>query len=374
MGMNIRDLIDQIEARVTEPRRVKRGNFRHKLVDILVIGLCAVLSGANDFADMEAFAIERESFLKRFLELPRGIPDSDTFRRLFERLKEEEVSRCLSEWLVASREKARDIHIDGKTIRGSANAQHGAFHVVSAWASDTRLVLGDIVVGEKSNEIPAIPKLLDLVDVEGAVVTADAMGCQREIAKAIVKKKADYVLAVKGNQGTLHEDLRLFFARSQDTPKISMVEKRHGTVERRTYALETDLKDWFYPLKDWEGLKGIGMVTREYQQDGETKQETRFYITSLTNLERFSKSVRAHWSVENQLHWCLDVIFGEDASHVKRNHAPLNMNVLRKTALGILREAPFPKRISLAKRRYIAGLNPEKLLTMLLHPAPKSPQ
>lgn len=192
--MEIKKLKELLESKVSEPRRTSPGNIQHKLVDIVVIGLCTVICGGEDYADMEAFGIEREEWLRKFLDLRNGIPDSDTFRRLFERLKPQELSKCLSEWLEVEREKRSVIAVDGKTILGSANSKHRAYHVVSAFVTENQITLGEVTVDEKSNEIEAVPELLEMLDIEGAIITADAMSCQKAITEKITKKKADYVI------------------------------------------------------------------------------------------------------------------------------------------------------------------------------------
>ena len=208
--MKIETLKDLI-AHITEPRRTNFGNIRHKLEDIIIIGLCTVICGGDDFIEMEDFGRTREEWLKQFLELPNGIPDSDTFRRAFERLNPKELSQCLVNWLEAEHAKRAVVAVDGKTICGSANAEHKAFHVVSAFVTDNQITLGEIAVPEKTNEITAIPELLDLVDIKDQIVTIDAAGCQKKIAEKIVMKKADYVLALKDNQPELHKNVRMYF-------------------------------------------------------------------------------------------------------------------------------------------------------------------
>ena len=208
--MKIETLKDLI-AHITEPRRTNFGNIRHKLEDIIIIGLCTVICGGDDFIEMEDFGRTREEWLKQFLELPNGIPDSDTFRRVFERLNPKELSQCLVNWLDVEHRKRSVVAVDGKTICGSANAEHKAFHVVSAFVTDNQITLGEIAVPEKTNEITAIPELLDLVDIKDQIVTIDAAGCQKKIAEKIVMKKADYVLALKDNQPELHKNVRMYF-------------------------------------------------------------------------------------------------------------------------------------------------------------------
>lgn len=367
--MKVSELKENI-TNITEPRRVSYGNIRHKLDDIIIIGLCTVICGGEDYNDMEAFGLEREEWLRTFLELPNGIPDSDTFRRLFERLNPTELSECLYGWLDTEREKRSVIAVDGKTIRGSANANHKAYHVVSAFVAENQITLGEIVVDEKSNEICAVPALLDVIDVEGSIVTADAMSCQKEIAKKITGKKADYVIALKENQLALYNDAVAYFRdMPHEFPTRETVEKDHGRLERRTYSLLTDLS-WEEDRWKWANLNGIGMVHTHVREKDTFREERRYYITSLTDVAEFSDAVRKHWSIENQLHWNLDVIFREDDARTKKDLSPLNMNVLRKTSLALVEKAKYG-RISKKKMMFKAALNPQVLLDILFLPKSK---
>lgn len=364
--MDIKELKENI-TNITEPRRVSHGNIRHKLDDIIIIGLCTVLCGGEDYNDMEEFGLEREEWLRTFLELPNGIPDSDTFRRLFERLNPTELSECLYSWLETERKKRSVIAVDGKTIRGSANASHKAYHVVSAFVAENQITLGEIVVGEKSNEITAVPALLDIIEVDGSIITADAMSCQKEITKKITDKKADYVIALKENQWALYNDAAAYFRDvPQELPTRETLEKDHGRLERRTYSLLTDLS-WEEDREKWSNLNGIGMVHTHVHEKDTLREERRYYITSLTDVAEFADAVRKHWSIENQLHWNLDVIFREDAARAKKDLSPLNMNVLRKTALALVEKAKYG-RISKKKMMFKAALNPQVLLDILFPP------
>ena len=359
----IKKLKEEIKN-IEEPRRTRYGNIRHKLEDILIIGLCTVICGGEDYADMEGFGIERESFLRNFLELPNGIPDSDTFRRVFERLKPEEVSKCLVHWLSITRKNRSVIAVDGKTICGSGNDSHRAYHVVSAFVAENQITLGEITVEEKTNEITAVPQLLDLVDVKGSIVTADAMSCQKTIVEKIIEHGADYVIGLKLNQPALFQDVKDYFdSFENDAQRTKTSEKGHGRIEKREYYLLTDIS-WLAQKKAWRGLQSVGMVKSHVTENGETRTDTRYFISSLTQVDEFSYSVRKHWSIENQLHWCLDVIFREDASRAKKDNSPLNMNVLRKTALSLLNQAKSG-RVSKKKLMFKAALNPDVLLNVL---------
>lgn len=335
--------------------------------DIIIIGLCTVVCGGEDFPDMEEFGKEREEWLQKFLELPHGIPDSDTFRRVFERIDPEALSECLYDWLGGHRKEGSVIAVDGKTIRGSEGKGHKAYHVVSAFAAENQLVLGEIVTDEKSNEITAVPELLASLNIENSIVTADAMSCQKEIVRKIREGGADYVICLKGNQPALLEDISLYFEHfSGELPNFVTRVKDHGRIEKRDYRLLTDLS-WLTQRTEWSGLQAVGMVTATTMRDSQITADTRYFLTSVTDVEQFACAVRKHWAIENQLHWCLDVIFDEDASRARKDMSPLNLNVLRKTALALCKNADFGRRLSIQKKRFAAALNPQRLLDILFH-------
>ena len=361
--MRVETLKEEIKT-IQEPRRTSHGNIRHKLEDIIIIGLCTIICGGEDFTDMEDFGEERKDFLRNFLELPHGIPDSDTFRRVFEKLNPAELSHCLNNWIAAERDKRAVIAIDGKTICCSGNAEHSAYHVVSAFVAENEITLGEIAVDEKSNEITAVPELLDLIDVKDAIVTADAMSCQKKIVSKIIGKKADYVIAVKENQPTLLHDIADWFADfSSEAEHTATHEKGHGRIEKREYYLLTDIS-WLEQHSEWCGLQAIGAVQSTVTENEETTVFTRYFITSLKNIHEFANAVRKHWAIENKLHWCLDVIFREDAARARKDNSPLNMNVLRKNALALVNQAKYG-RISKKKMMFKAALNPDILLRIL---------
>ena len=364
--MKIEDLKEEIQN-ITEPRRTSHGNIRHKLEDIIIIGLCTVICGGEDYSDMEAFGINRKEYLAKFLELPNGIPDSDTFRRVFERIDPSELSLCLINQLSVKRGRRETIAIDGKTICGSGNEKHRAYHVISAFVAETQLTLGEITVEEKSNEIIAVPELLELIDVEGCIVTADAMSCQKKIVKKITEKGANYTIGLKQNQPALFQDTKDYFETfSKDIQAITQFDKGHGRTEKREYRLLTDI-GWLEQKSEWSGLKALGMVRSTVTEKTETHEYTRYFITSLTDLSEFADSVRKHWSIENQLHWCLDVIFHEDASRARKDNSLLNFNVLRKFALKLASQAQFG-RMSKKRIMFSAALNPDFLLKILFDP------
>ena len=362
--MKILNLKEELLQNITEPRRTSHGNIRHKLEDIIIIGLCTIICGGEDFSDMEDFGKEREDLLRNFLELPNGIPDSDTFRRLFERLNPRELSECLKNWIGVEREKRSVIAIDGKTIRGSGNNFHKAYHVVSAFVAENQITLGEITTSEKSNEITAVPELLDLIDIEGAIVTADAMSCQSSIVKKIKEKNADFTITLKENQKELYEDAAQSLESFEDErDSFSTLEKAHGRIEKREYFLLKNLT-WLTNKKKWEGVTAFGLEKTEISKGETITNGKRYFITSLSDVKEFAYSARKHWSIENQLHWSLDVIFSEDSAKTRKDNSPLNMNVLRKTALSLVTEAQYG-RLSKKRMMFKAALNPEVLLNIV---------
>ena len=330
---------------LTDPR-VERTR-KHPLINIAFIAVCAVLSGANSFAAIHEFGSDRKTWLARSLDLTHGIPSEATFRRVLARLDPGAFEKCLLGWIQAVQEvsESRLIAIDGKTLRGSYDRGDGkaAIHMVSAWATGNKLSLGQVVVDEKSNEITAIPELLGLLDISGAVVTIDAMGCQKEIADLIREGKGDYVLAVKQNQPTLHEQVTQAVTTALDGEEASYEEHQteesgHGRRETRTYAV-FPAPETVDPDGVWRDLGAVGMaITESTDSRGRCRMEARYYILSvLLSAKEFAGAVRGHWGIENQLHWQLDVSFREDDCRVRTGHAAANLSVIRRFALGLLR-------------------------------------
>jgi predicted transposase YbfD/YdcC len=331
-------------ADMPDPRE---DNRRHLLIDIIVITICASICGAEKWDDIEAFGKAKEAWLRRFLTLPHGIPSHDTIGRVFSMLDPEALNRRFLSWVSAVNANRSEeiVAIDGKTLRHSYDRRSGksAIHMVSAWASTAGLTLGQRRVDEKSNEITAIPELLRILELEGCVVTIDAMGTQREIAKQIVEQNADYVLALKGNQSTLQEEVALYFQgvsekTDDDIDYHKDVNKDHGRIEIRECWV-TNTIDWIHGNEQWAGLHSVCAV-RSTRIIGETEtQETRHFISSLTvDAQRMGEIVRAHWGIENSLHWVLDVAFREDECRKRKDNSAENFAVLRHITLNLLKQ------------------------------------
>jgi predicted transposase YbfD/YdcC len=358
---------------LTDPRIAR--TRRHVLQDLLVIALCAMIANANTWVDIERYGKTKLDFLRRFLELPNGIPSHDTFSRVFGKLDPAALLVCLQAWLNQLREQlgGKQVAIDGKTLRGSHDGatRPNALHLVSAWATEARLFLGQLAVDQKSNEITAIPQLLELLDIEGDTVTIDAMGCQKEIAKTIVDKKANYVLQVKDNQPTLQVALReafIGFAEADYTEpslrRLRTVDCDHGREETRDYFI-AKLPAALAGADDWAGLTSIGMVLRLRKEGDKISEEVAFYITSLAaQVKAFARAVRGHWGIETTLHWSLDVTFAEDQSRVRKHRGPENLGMLRRLVVSLLQQDTSCK-ASLRGKRLIAGWDDEALLSIL---------
>jgi predicted transposase YbfD/YdcC len=363
--------LDKHFASLIDPRR---GKVTYPLINIVAIALCATIAGADDFVAIADWARQKQDWLGQFLDLTSGIPSHDRFNAIFRALKPEQFNRCLVAWISDLHEVAGQvIPIDGKTLRQSFDKATGksALHLVSAWATANKISLGQVAVAEKSNEITAIPKLLDFLELAGAVVTIDAMGCQVEIAEKIVEKKADYVLAVKGNQPTLHEGIIDFFVdqMEDDFARVKVgrhetKEKGHDRIEHRTYYV-CDIPDDLPDASRWAGLKRIGVAISDTMRGGKPCDEVRYYIMSKAMSARsFGAAVRSHWSIENSLHWQLDMSFGEDRSRVRKDHADANMGALRRAGLSLLKNEQS-KKVGIKNKRLIAAWNVDYLEQVL---------
>ena len=356
-----------------DPREA--GLVEHKLLDIITLAVCGVICGADSWVEVEEFGKARQEWLKGFLELPNGIPSHDTFGRVFSRLSAHHFQRCFARWIQAvfSTTAGQVIAVDGKTLRRSYDrrSDKAAIPMVSAWANANRLVLGQVKTEAKSNEITAIPELLKRLEVKGCIVSIAAMGCQRAMASQIIEQGGDYVLALKGNQGGLHEDVRqcFAFAYARQFDGIAhryheTVDADHGRLEVRRYWTVDDL-GWLTDQAKWKGLNLIGMVEAERHVGEQVSLERRYYIASIGNdAVHFAHAVRGHWSIENQLHWSLDVTFNEDACRVRQGEAAENFAILRHIALSLLRQENTAK-VGIKAKRLKAALDPGYLSKIL---------
>jgi len=351
----------------------QRGKVRYPLREVLLLCLLAVLAGAETFVDIARFGDAKLALLRRFLPFGDGTPSHDHLGDIFATLDAEVFQRCFVAWVAAlTGTPAEVIAIDGKTLRRSYQKKgaKAAIHMVSAFAARQRLVLGQVKVAEKSNEIVAIPKLLDMLAIEGAIVTIDAMGCQRDIAQKILDKKADYALALKGNQGTLCEDVEVFVAEQRargfkDTTisRDETVDGDHGRIETRTTTVIQDVA-WLQQRHNWPGLQGIVVVDSRREIGNKIEQETRLYITSLVLLaNQLGPIIRSHWAIENSLHWVMDMIFRDDECRVRKEHAPANFTTIKHMAHNLIRKAPGKD--SLRLKRKVAAWDDDYLASLI---------
>lgn len=362
----------KLEAKMTiidhfkdiEDPRVERTKA-HLLLDIIVITICAVISGAEGWVSIAKYGEAKHECLKKFLELPNGIPSHDTFARVFARIDPEQFQRSFLNW-IQSIERVTEkevVAIDGKTLRRSydTKTEKSAIHMISAWANSSGLVLGQRKVDDKSNEITAIPELLTVLELKGSIVTIDAMGCQKEIVSQIKEKEADYVIAVKKNQPTLYENIKNTFTQAIANPEelelrdYKTEEFSHGREEIRKYCMLTNVNKLVDPEGKWKNLASVGMVCSERIINGKKSRETRYYISSLSlSAEELASSIRNHWSVENSCHWILDVAFNEDGCRIRKDNAPQNLATVRHIAINLLKQEKTQK-LGIKNKRLKAG-------------------
>jgi predicted transposase YbfD/YdcC len=372
-------LVDHF-ANLVDPR-MERTRW-HGLIDIVAITVCAVICGADNWVDVALFGRSKEAWFRQWLELPNGIPSHDTFGRVFAMLDGAAFAGCFRSWMAAVQEATQGqvVAIDGKSVRGSRDRIRGkgAIHLVSAWACSNHLVLGQVKVDDKSNEITAIPELLRLLSLKGCIVTIDAMGCQKAIAQEIVEKEADYVLAVKANQGELHEGLKDLFQTAmadqfRDVPHsyAQSLNKEHGRIESRECWAISDRECLSYlgQAKEWPGLASVVMVRRQRdaigQSDSQSQVETAYYISSLqADAEKLLATTRTHWSIENGLHWTLDVAFDEDRCRIRVGNGAQNLATVRAFALGLLKK-DTSIRAGIRAKRKVAGWDPDYLFRLI---------
>jgi predicted transposase YbfD/YdcC len=360
------DLVSII-SEIEDPRR-EHGRF-HKIEDILTIALCTILCGHSEFTEMAFFGKLREKWLRNFLELPYGIPSHDTFRNVFAAIDPNEFLGLFMRWTeeVCIISKGEIVALDGKALRGTKVNGGDIKTVVGAWAVGSGISLGQIDVDGKSNEITAVPVLLDVLDLKGCIVTADAMGCQRDIAAGIVAAGADYILSLKGNQGKLHEQVAAFLDGmiADGLEAYSTEDRGRGRIEhRRCWAIEG--LDWLEGTGAWEGLRSIAAVELERTEKGVTSVERRYFITSLEpDARKLAHGVRSHWGIENSLHWVLDVVFGEDRSRARERNAGANLSSVRRLAHNLIKNEKQYGEWSVKKRKLAASQDPEYLLKLL---------
>lgn len=351
--------------------RVERTKL-HKLEDILAIAICAIICGADGWTEMAFFGQCKQQWFETFLELPNGIPSDDTFRRVISALKPDEFEACFQRWTKAvSNHQSDIIAIDGKTLRRSHDNADGksAIHIVSAWACENKMVFGQVATDEKSNEITAIPKLLEMLVLDGSVVTIDAMGCQKKIAKKIKESNGDYIFSLKGNQGTLHEEVKLFMddaiTNGGDYDYNHTTDGGHGRVEIRK-VWHSENVQWMQDRQQWQDLSSLVAVESQRIIGDKISTERRYFISSLSGIdaETIGQMIRSHWGVENKLHWSLDVSFGEDDSRIRKGFGAENVSRLRRIALNLLKQEKTAK-CGIKIKQHKAGWD-EKYLQKIL--------
>lgn len=376
MSQNLTRVIEEHFKSLPDPRR-KTMNLRHKFIDILIIAICAIICGADSWVAVEEFGKAKEEWFRCFLERTEGIPSHDTFTNVFRKLASREFEACFTSWTESISEvfDGQIVSVDGKTLRRSHDASHDkkAIHMVSAWSSANSLVLGQIKTAEKSNEITAIPQLLKCLELKGCLVTIDAMGCQKEIARIIIEQEADYMLAVKDNQPTLHQEIQDYFLDANEAnfegyniDFAEIFDKGHGRIESRRCWVSYDALPRINSSQKWEGLQTIVMVESERIIKDETTIEHRYYISSTENdAESLLRASREHWGIETSLHWRLDIAFREDESRIRKGNGAENFAILRHIALNLLNKENTAK-IGTKNKRLKAGWDASYLEKVLV--------
>ncbi len=350
---------------IEDPRAENRS---HLMEDIFTITILGVICGCEDWEDISLYGQGKEEFLRRFLKLPNGIPSADTFERLFIRINPEQFENCFIKWVSHLCNQAHKglINIDGKTLRGISKkgGSKSVFHIISAWSNENQMVLGQFKVESKSNEITAIPMLLDLLDISGSVVTIDAMGCQKQIAEKIIENGADYILGLKGNQESLKDEVENAFKQCPANSEDESFDKDHGRIEIRKCSVINDM-EWIYEKQNWKGLQSIIKIESTRIIKDNTEKEIRYYISSLNlDAKQINKMVRGHWGIENSLHWVLDVQFNEDHCRKRMGNSAENFALIRKVALNIIKNDKSTK-LSINKKRLKAMLYNEYLIKLI---------
>ncbi|MDE5557366.1 MAG: ISAs1 family transposase [Ruminococcus sp.] len=349
--------------------------IRYNLVEVIVMTIVAVTAGAEHWNEIAMYCNGKVEMLRNkfVLKLENGTPTDDTFQRIFAIIKPEQLEKCFINCAHSVNDIPENevVSIDGKTICGSRDDDYSVIHMVSAWANKTGVVLGQKCVDEKSNEIPAVPQLLDLIDVQNCIITSDAMSCQKKTMKKIHEKNCSYVICLKGNQEILHDDVRLYFETAEKEPqfyllsKASTIDKDHGRIEKRKYFLSTEV-DWIEDHEEWVGLNAIGMV-RSTRIVGETESaEDRYFITSLTDVKQFAEAARLHRGIENSLHWCLDMNFDEDRCRMRKDYSGENLAVIRHISLNLYKG--FNKfKLSMKAKRFRCAFDDDFLCSVILN-------
>lgn len=349
---------------ITDGRQA--GKIKHNLLEIIVMVICAVVAECEAWYQIEHYCKSKKAWFKKKLKmkLKYGVPSHDTFERVFAMIDPKEFEKCFIAWIneVKTIIKGETISIDGKTLCASKDENKRAIHMVSAWANKQKLVIGQIKTDDKSNEITAVPQLLDMLEIAGCIVTADAISCQKDIVKKITEKEADYVLALKRNQETLHDDVKLYFDDISESEQIVTKEKGHGRIETREYFLSTDIH-WLWQRSEWKNLNAIGMVRSTVLEKGSLREETRYFITSLTEVKPFANAVREHWGIENSLHWVLDVGFNEDNCRMRKDNSGENFAVVRHIAINLLKKDT--SKMSMRAKRHRCAYDDDFLYSVL---------
>jgi predicted transposase YbfD/YdcC len=365
--MNTDYTLITILRQVDDPR-IKRSRL-HNLIDILAIAICSSMCGMTGWEEFEAFGEDKEEWFKTFLELPNGIPSHDTFRRVFERIDPRQLQNALTEWSAQLHNclEGKVVAIDGKTLRSSFDNTKGlaALHSVSAFVTESKFVLGQTFVEKKENEITAIPELLKTLEIKGAIVTIDAMGCQKKIAKQIVnEKKADYVLALKRNHPDLYNETSTLFRLAEKQPQIQTDsfcshDKGHGRIETRTCTC-IEASPWLeHVAQGWTKLQTVVKLTSTVERNGKLSEDTRYFLSSLPcDAKEHLRVVREHWRIENTLHWSLDVVFKEDQIHIRKDNSPKNLSIIRRIAFSLAKERT-PEKMTTKRAQLRSVLNPE---------------
>lgn len=352
----------------------QEGKVKHNLLEIIVMTICAVIAGCDVWEDIADFCRVKEKWLREslHLKLENGIPSHDTMQRVWGMIEPEEFEKRFCEWVEAVSHKVEGdiISVDGKTLRRSGEKGKSPIHMVSAWSNQQQMVLGQLATDEKSNEITAVPELLNILDISGCIITADAMSCQKTITEKITEKGADYVLGLKENHPLFHQEVEDYFSAAlkdaKNYPSVKKIETTdygHGRIEHRTYYLTTEVV-WYEGIADWSNLRSFGMVVSKITYPDKTTEDSRLFISSIEDISVFQNAVRKHWGIENSLHWCLDVTFREDYSRIRKDHSAENMAVVRHISLNLLKA--HPSKISLARKRRRCSYDDAFLADVLL--------